>query len=225
MTRKRGGKIKAVLFDLDGTLIDSVPDLTWALNTMLRHFGLRMCNEDEVRGWIGDGAGKLVRRALTAQAQEDTICFDRALSLFMEAYGTVLSQKTTPYTGIDKVLTVCQQKGIRTALVTNKPERFIKPILRRFGWEDSFALVLGGDTLTTKKPDPAPLLYALKYLAVAPEDALMVGDSCNDILSAKRAGIKSIGVMWGYGASAFTDGCEASHYVKTPIELAERLHG
>jgi len=217
----------ALFFDLDGTLIDSVPDLAGALNVMLHRLGLGGCDETQVRDWIGDGARTLVRRALLAQmddrkAQE---MFDVALAIFMEAYGTMLCEKTVPYPGVDETLTYCRKKGSVMALVTNKPERFVAPILRTMGWGHLFDAVVGGDTLTTKKPDPAPLLHLCQTLSIRPEEVWMVGDSCNDILAAERAGIRSAGVVWGYGADAFGKRCKPTVTIGRMTELKEILNG
>ena len=191
-----------ILFDLDGTLIDSVPDLTLAVNEMLSALGRENFSEETVRYWVGNGAQTLVKRALLGKREideaVDDALFEKALSLFLDFYGKHLAEATVTYPHVEETLRSLKRRGFRLAVITNKPFAFVGPILQGLGMEGLFELVLGGDSLPQKKPDPAPLLHACRTLDVPATEALMVGDSKNDILAAKAAGIQSIGVTYGY---------------------------
>jgi len=191
-----------ILFDLDGTLIDSVPDLTLAVNEMLSALGRETFPEETVRYWVGNGAQMLVTRALLGKREVDTevdeALFQKALSLFLDFYAKHLAQSTVTYPHVDETLQTLKERGYRLAIITNKPFGFVTPILQGLGLDDLFELLLGGDSLPLKKPDPAPLLHACNTLEVPVERSLMIGDSKNDILAANAAGMQSIGVTYGY---------------------------
>ena len=192
-----------ILFDLDGTLIDSVPDLADAVNAMLTQLHRRTFPEATVRNWVGNGAQMLVKRALlgrrdVGKQEIDPALFEAALQYFFEAYGRCVTRRTRPYTGVEETLAWLHSKKYKMAIVTNKPERFTPPILKAFDIARYFDVIIGGDTLRVKKPDPAPLQEALTRLGAGKEQAVMVGDSKNDILAAKALGIASIAVSYGY---------------------------
>lgn len=191
-----------IVFDLDGTLIDSVPDLTLAVNEMLIALGRETYPEDTVRYWVGNGAQMLVTRALLGkreidQTVDDTL-FEKALSLFLDFYAKHLAEATDTYPNVNETLRTLKEKGFRLSIVTNKPFDFVGPILQGLKLDGLFELILGGDSLPQKKPDPAPLVHTCRTLGLPVENALMVGDSKNDILAAKAAGMQSIGVTYGY---------------------------
>jgi len=191
-----------ILFDLDGTLIDSVPDLALAINAMLEESGREPFDEATIRGWVGNGSAMLVRRALAgnreAEPAPDEELFARAHARFLEHYSRVLAQATRAYPGVRETLAELKGRGYTMAIVTNKPGQFVAPILERLDLAEYFDLSVGGEDLPVKKPDPAPLLHACQRLGCGKEAAVMVGDSSNDILAAQRAGIDSIGVSYGY---------------------------
>lgn len=191
-----------ILFDFDGTLIDSAPDLALSLNHVLEHLGRAPFDEVRVRGWVGNGARTLVERALRASSEDDSTpsaeALDDALERFMDFYADNLAVKTTAYPHVPEVLRHLHQGGYRLAIVTNKPYAFVEPILQSLGMSELFELTVGGDSLPQKKPDPAPLLHACETLGVAAEKCVMIGDSRNDILAAKAAQMHCIGVSYGY---------------------------
>ena len=193
---------KLLLFDLDGTLIDSVPDLALAVNEMLEKLGKAPYREDTIRGWVGNGAQTLVRRALAgnreAIPEPDEELFGKAIDIFLKSYGANLCRATGPYEGVPETLERLSRRGYTMAVVTNKPSLFVSPILERLGLADFFRLTVGGDDLPQKKPDPLPLLHSCERLGIPTEQTVMIGDSSNDILAAKAAGITSIGVRYGY---------------------------
>ncbi len=191
-----------ILFDFDGTLIDSAPDLALAVNHTLGQFGRPPFEEITVRGWVGNGARMLVKRALDASRTETnettSDILDRALAVFLNFYADNLAVLTRPYPQVPELLRQLHGEGYRLAIITNKPYAFIEPILQSMGMSTLFELTLGGDSLPQKKPDPFPLLHACETLGVAPEKCIMVGDSKNDVLAAKAAGMQCIGVGYGY---------------------------
>ena len=196
-------KLKPLLmFDFDGTLIDSVPDLADATNLMLEQLGRPPFPLDTIKGWIGNGARVLVERALLGHVivddSLDNETVEEALRIFFAAYSTLDCQKTTAYPDVSEGLHQLKSAGYTLALVTNKPIRFVPKILDHMGWTPLFSEVIGGDSLPTKKPDPAPLLHVCKSLGFAPSSAFMIGDSINDILAGKNAGVDTIGLSYGY---------------------------
>ncbi len=195
-------KKKVILFDLDGTLIDSAPDLAVAVNHMLEALNRETFSQDIIRYWVGNGAQVLVKRALSGQseidANLDSVLFEKALDIFLTFYAQNLAVTTEPYPNVPATLKSLKEAGYRLAIVTNKPFDFVAPILKGLNLDGLFELHLGGDSLPQKKPDPAPLLHACKQLDVTVEQCVMVGDSKNDILAANAAKMQSIGVSYGY---------------------------
>ncbi|NHH99915.1 phosphoglycolate phosphatase [Oceanimonas sp. MB9] len=189
-----------VQFDLDGTLIDSVPQLAEAINDMLASLGHATQTVDAVRHWVGNGADMLVQRALTAARGEapDAELHRHARGLFDEAYAGHADGALVFYPGVLDTLERLRSAGKRLALITNKPYRFVPGILAAAGLSSHFELALGGDSLAEKKPSPAPLLHVCERLDVSPARSLMVGDSENDVLAAKAAGMAVAALTYGY---------------------------
>ncbi|MBP6495387.1 MAG: phosphoglycolate phosphatase [Psychrobacter sp.] len=192
-----------LIFDFDGTLIDSVPDLADATNAMLTTLGKTPYPLDSIRNWVGNGSRMLVERALVGKIEvlEGELAkeaVDHAEQVFFDAYSKMGGSKTVAYPNVDSGLKKLQAAGYKLALVTNKPIRFVPKILQSFGWQDLFIEVLGGDSLPSKKPDPAPLLHVCKALNINPEQTVMIGDSRNDILAGKNANMDTLGLSYGY---------------------------
>ncbi len=193
---------QVLLFDLDGTLVDSVPDLAIAVNHTLTELGLNNFSQTQIRGWVGNGALALIQRALSGGTEIskslDVELTEKALKIFFTAYTENVCRETTAYDGVLETLQSLKGLGYRLAIITNKPARFVEPILTDLGLQDLFELILGGDSLKYKKPHPLPLTYACEQLGVTIENSIMIGDSKNDILAAKEAGMHSIGLTYGY---------------------------
>ncbi len=193
---------KVIIFDLDGTLIDSAPDLILAVNYMLKTLNRATFSEEKIRSFIGNGAEILVKRALSADISIDKtlkedFCLD-ALEIFLDFYSQNLAVSTTLYPKVYETLKILKDAGYVLVIVTNKPYNFIEPILKTLNIDKLFEFYLGGDSLTKKKPDPLPLLHVSKKLNVSINECVMVGDSKNDILVAKSAKMQSIGLSYGY---------------------------
>ena len=191
---------RLIAFDLDGTLIDSVLDLAVAVRRALDDLGLPEPDDERVKNWVGNGAPVLIERALSwaTGAEPDAMLSGRAYQAFMQHYGDAPNQLTRLYPGAVEVLSAMSEAGMYLVLITNKPERFIIPILQHFGMLDYFDLWLGGDSLAQKKPHPMPLLHAAHHFAVAPGDCAMVGDSRHDVAAGKAAGFVTFALPEGY---------------------------
>jgi len=189
-----------ILIDVDGTLVDSVPDLAWCVDEMMRQLGRSPWGETRVRDWVGNGVERLVRRALIGalEGEPDERDFERAYPIFLELYADNTSKRSVLYPGVREGLDYLKAAGYLLGCVTNKAERFTLPLLMDLGVIDDFGLVVSGDTLEHKKPHPAPLLHAAEFFKVAPRDALMVGDSVNDVKAARAAGFMIACVPYGY---------------------------
>lgn len=202
--------IDAVLFDLDGTLIDSVPDLAAAVDVMLQSIGKPPAGEVKVNRWVGNGAAALVKRALfdddfgdelhqqSFENEANDAAYLHAYAIFEQAYEQRLTQATGIYPGVESVLSRLQSANIKMALITNKPRRFTLPLLNALKLDRYFSCVLCGDDLAQKKPHPLPVETALKELKINAVNAVMVGDSISDVKSARLAGVKSVAVTYGY---------------------------
>jgi len=192
-----------VLFDLDGTLVDSVPDLAQAVDRMLLALDRKVAGIDQVRNWVGNGAQMLVKRALAGQHDVDNIDLDAALyergyGLFLDYYGEATADQSELYPGVIECLDGLKARGIAMAVVTNKPISFTRSMLDGFGLSDYFPVVLGGDSLPTRKPDPEMLQVAMAESGATAAQTLMVGDSLNDVGAARNAGCPVACVPYGY---------------------------
>lgn len=188
------------VFDLDGTLIDSAADIAWCLDHALRALDLPGRGEAEVRQWLGNGAERLVKRALTGtlDGEPEPEVYERAYRRFMELYAEHGEERTRVYPGVFEGLEFLRGRGVPLGCVTNKPARFTEPLLASLGLEPFFGLVISGDTLARRKPDPLPLLHAAERHGAPPADCLMVGDSTNDVQAARAAGFRIACVRYGY---------------------------
>jgi phosphoglycolate phosphatase len=192
----------AIVWDLDGTLVDSAPDLAAALNTVLDMRGFFRLSLDEVRTMIGNGVPKLVERGFNAVGvRPDPAQLDELIAMFVKEYRQCATDKTRPYPGIVETLQELLGMNIPMGVCTNKPEAFTRQILEGLGLSGYFSSVVGGDTTSTKKPDPEPVLACLRGLVAVPALSLMIGDSVHDVRAARAAGV-TIGVVpWGYRAA------------------------
>jgi phosphoglycolate phosphatase len=192
--------IKAVTIDLDGTLLDTIPDLAAACNMMLDELGRPPLELALIRTFVGKGISNLVERTLAASrgGANGAELQARALSIYERAYAEVNGRHTTVYPGVEEGLEQLTAQGFPLACVTNKSGRFTLPLLDMIGFARYFEHVVAGDTLARKKPDPAPLLHACDALKISPRDMLMIGDSINDTQAARAAGCPVFCVTYGY---------------------------
>lgn len=191
---------RMVLLDLDGTLIDSVPDLAYCVDEMMVRLGLPRRGEASVRRWVGNGVERLVQRALSGdlEGRADPTLYARALPLFMNLYAENTAGRSRVYPGVREGLDYLKGAGLHLACVTNKAEQFTLPLLTELGLRGYFELVVSGDTTPKKKPDPLPLLYAAERFSADARECLMVGDSQSDVKAARAAGFDIVCVSYGY---------------------------
>ena len=189
-----------VLIDVDGTLVDSVPDLTYCVDEMMKQLNMPTHGEAKVRNWVGNGVERLVRRALIGklEGEPDEALYEKAYPIFIELYSENTSKRSCLYPGVEEGLEYLKGEGYQLGCVTNKAAQFTEPLLKDLGVSDYFSIVISGDTLEKKKPDPMPLLHAAKYFNVAPEQALMIGDSISDVKAARAAGFRIACMTYGY---------------------------
>jgi phosphoglycolate phosphatase len=192
---------KLLIFDLDGTLINSALDLALAVNYMLETMNRDTFSEDIIHGWVGNGALTLVKRAFSGSRTVDNglneAYVQKALKIFLDYYEKNLCNATVPYPHVISTLKTLKEK-YTLAIVTNKPFAFVAPILKGLEMDGLFAHILGGDSLEEKKPHPMPLLHVCEKLSVRVEASVMIGDSKNDILAANACNMDSVGVTYGY---------------------------
>lgn len=191
---------RAVLFDLDGTLIDSAPDIAAAADRALVECGLPARGLARVRAYIGGGAERLIHRCLTERLDgvAEQALFERAFAAFFRHYERGLTATTRPYPGVRETLETLRERGYALGCVTNKPARFTTTLLATLSLAPYFAVVVAGDTLTVKKPDPEPLRYATAALGARASTTTMVGDSLADLKAARAAGMRIVCVSYGY---------------------------
>ncbi|MCC6781575.1 MAG: HAD-IA family hydrolase [Planctomycetes bacterium] len=205
--------LRAMLLDLDGTLVDSLADITASVDHVRAAYGLAPLGTARVRAMVGDGAARLLARAL---ADRDPVPPLAELWPRYEAHHEAqCTRLVRPYPGVVDALRRWRQAGVRTAVVTNKPERFATRILEHLNLHVD--TVVGGDTLPERKPSPAPLLEALRRLGVAPGDAAMLGDGVQDLRAGKAAGVRTIAALWGFRSEAELRAEGADEYRQTPL--------
>jgi phosphoglycolate phosphatase len=193
----------AIVFDLDGTLVDTAPDLHHALNLVLAGAGRVPLGLQDVRAMVGDGARKLIERGFAGAGEPlEPATVSRYLAEFLAHYERHISRLSRPFPGVVECLDRLAAEGVRFAVCTNKPERLSRLLLEDLGLLHRFGAVLGGDSLAVRKPDPGHLLATLAALNAVPERAVMVGDSANDVLAARAAAVPAIVVGYGYTALA-----------------------
>lgn len=190
---------QALLFDLDGTLIDSAPDLATSINLVLADDGLGPLSIDAVRGMIGNGIRKLVERAFSAcgTVLKEAQLGEREAAM-AAAYARNLTVETCLYPGAREAINRARQQGVRLGIVTNKPLAATRAILVHFDLAEAFDAVIGGDGDIPRKPAPEPIWAALEQLGVTRDDAVMIGDSVADVASARAAGVRVVAIGGGY---------------------------
>ena len=212
---------RTLLLDLDGTLVDTAPDVCAALNRLMRSRGLGPFSLAQTAAMIGDGVAVLVQRAFAARAQRPD---DEAVAEFGRDYAAHVAEESRPFPGVTEFLREYANAGWRMAVCTNKPEAAARKLLDHMGLSQMLQAIGGGDSFPVRKPDPAHLLATLRLAGGDPPAAVMVGDHANDVVAAHGAGVKAIFVTWGYGPLAMGQGADAVAGDLLALRLAiERL--
>ena len=216
-------KIKAVVIDLDGTLLDTAPDLAYAAELMMAELGLPAVPMATIKTYIGNGVSRLAKRVLTGDmdAEPDAELFTRAFPLYEKHYGENVSLHSRPFDGVVAGLEAFRAMGVHVACITNKAEKYTIPLLRDTGLLDYFELVLSGDALPKRKPDPMPLLHACKQFGIAPSELLLIGDSLNDTQAARAAGSPVFCVPYGYNRGRAVSELDLDAVVPTLLDAAK----
>lgn len=214
--------VRAVLFDLDGTLLDSAPDLAAAANVVRRNAGMDDLPLAQYRPFVGTGARGMLRIALGLQP--DMPEFDSKREEFFQAYEGLLMQHSGLFAGVPQLVQALEQQGYPWGVVTNKSERFTLPIAQQEATLGRAAVVVCGDTTPHSKPHPAPLLHACELLGVLPEHAIYVGDDERDMQAARAAGMRGVAADYGYlGGVSSTAAWNPDAAIKNPLELLNLL--
>ena len=191
----RGAFPKLALFDLDGTLLDSAPDFVATLSILRARHGLPPLAPERIRPHVSRGARAMIQAAFP---DHDDAAREALVQPFLDIYRGELSKHGAPFEGVEAMLMAIEDAGCRWGIVTNKPEALARALMPLLGWESRCAVLVGGDTLPTRKPDPAPLLHAARLAGVDPADCAYVGDDARDIVAAQAAGMPSVVALWGY---------------------------
>ncbi|OQK16549.1 hypothetical protein AU255_01185 [Methyloprofundus sedimenti] len=218
-------KPKLIVFDLDGTLVDSSPDISNAINLMLSALNQQTYSKQQIRHWMGNGVTMLIKRALTGELNPltDPDNLQLAKRVFSDFYRQNVCVESQLYAGVKEGLDQLQAAKINLACVTNKPALFTSSLLTEIGIIDYFPFIASGDTYSRMKPDPLPLLEAANFFANETEHALMVGDSINDIRAGKSAGFKTALVPYGYIGKYSCDQLGADYQIDSIAHLSELL--
>lgn len=215
------------LIDVDGTLVDSVPDLAYCVDEMMKALDMPLRGEASVRQWVGNGVPKLVERALTndMDAIPDADLYEKAYPIFLDLYAENTSKRSCLYDGVREGLDFIKSQGFRIGCVTNKATQFTMPLLKDLGIFDDFEVVIAGDTLPEKKPHPMPLLHAAEQLGVKPENAVMLGDSKSDVKAARAAGFGIVCMSYGYNHGEDIRNYDPDAVMDSMVELKSLFEG
>ncbi|MBN9430313.1 MAG: phosphoglycolate phosphatase [Burkholderiales bacterium] len=222
-TRSLRDAIRAVIIDLDGTLLDTIPDLAAASNAMRVDLGLPPLSQQTIARYVGKGAEILVHRALTDSLDGRVAAehFERGMAAFHHHYERENGRHARLYPGVAEGLAAMRALGLRLACVTNKPQQFADPLLVRAGLAPYFELTLGGDALPRRKPDPLPLLHVGERFGAPPAQTLMIGDSSNDARAARAAGMPVLVVPYGYNEGQPVSSIDADGVVESLLQAAD----
>lgn len=212
---------KAVIFDLDGTIIHSLPDIAFSINVMLEKFGYPKQTDSKIMQCIGSGARNLVKNIIGLPLTEDEL--DERLAFYNHHYTSSNSPRTTLFDGINQVILQLKERGYKVAVLTNKPQITTDDVNETYLKHLNFDMVVGQRKGFNMKPDPAVTLSMLKEMGVDRENAYFVGDGETDVLTALNAGVKGIAALWGYRTKAQLENAGAKVFAKNPLELLDLI--
>ncbi len=217
--------VRVVVIDLDGTLLNTAPDLAYAAEQMMQELGRPVPDLDTIRSYIGNGVSRLVKRVLTGDmnADPDPEEFRHAYSIYEKHYSANVSRESRPFPGVVEGLQKMRAMGLHLACITNKAEKFTIPLLRDTDLLDYFELVLSGDSLPKRKPDPLPLQHACQHFGITPEQLLLIGDSLNDTQAARAAGAHVFCVPYGYNRGRPVQELDLDAVVPSLADACEKI--
>lgn len=213
-------RLRAIIFDLDGTLVDSLDDLTDALNASLNAVGGSQVDRKNVRGWVGDGLPALCRRAWP---DADDVMLQKFISMAADQYRARCVAKTRPYGNILKMLDLLKARGAPLAVLSNKPHELTQRVVSELGMEKFFVEVRGYLTEAEKKPSPHAALSIAGTFGMDPANIMLVGDSIVDIQTARNAGMTAVSVTWGFQEKIFLKSAGPDHFLDDPLEIFSLL--
>lgn len=217
--------VKVVMIDLDGTLLDTAEDLALAANLMLRELSRPERSVETIKSYIGKGIERLVKRTLTGDpdGEPEPELLEKALAIYKKNYAENVHVNTRPFQGVEEGVERLQQAGFRLACITNKSESFTLPLLKSTGFHDCFEIILSGDSLPKRKPDPLPLTHICRHFNVQPNEAVLFGDSLNDATAARAAGCHVICVPYGYNEGRDVHELDCDAIVSTLLEGSQLI--
>ena len=215
--------VSAVIFDLDGTLADTMDDLKTAMNNMLKRLGYKTRSKPELLSFINRGARNFVRSSLPKVVQDSELILDSAMEIYEQEYAQCYCESTYAYDGMKEALEGLKEKGIRIGVLSNKQDAFVKHICEKLFGKGFFKVTMGQTSLPTK-PDPQGALLVCKLLGVKPQNCIFVGDSDIDMMTAQNAGMTSIGVSWGYRSEDVLSRAGADYIVESTEELLDAIY-
>lgn len=220
-----GPRLQAAIIDLDGTMVDTADDFTAGLNGMLAQIDSKQTSREEVMGYIGKGSENLIRSVLAPRfaPEQAHARFDEALAIYQREYAKINGAHTQLYPDVEAGLAAMHEAGLKLACVTNKPHRFAVELLQQYGLSQYFSIVLGGDSLPQKKPHPLPMLTAAERLGVEPRATVAIGDSENDALAGRAAGMATLTVPYGYNHGQAIQTIKSDGIVPTLLDAAKAI--
>lgn len=216
---------KACIFDLDGTLTDTLESLTYSVNATLRELGLGQITHEQCKSFVGHGARRLIEDSMKAAGEQEPLRIDEG----MEIYGRIFKENCTyqvaPYEGIEQLLADLKSEGVRLAVLSNKPHLQTKDVVKTFFEEGTFVCVQGQQEHIPRKPDPTGIYQVLESLGVTKEECIYIGDSDVDMLTGRAAGVATIGVTWGFRTKEVLEAHQATYIVEKPEEIISIVKG
>ncbi len=213
--------LKLVVFDLDGTLVDTIKDLTFAVNEALDSFGFPKRSCGDVTDFVGNGTLKLIERALP-DGKKDAETVSAVHSAFTESYARHYADSSLPYSGMYGLVKELKERGLKLAVLSNKPDRFTKELVEKF-YGGLFDVILGSSGSTPRKPDPKGELSIISGLGLTPEETLHIGDSDTDVLTAHNAGVRCIGCTWGFRPRQVLENAGADFFADKPSQILDTV--
>ena len=217
----RSETFQAIIFDLDGTLLDTLRDLADSMNGVLSRFGFPVHELEKYRHFVGDGMENLVRRAIPDSAKTDPALVSHCLEMMRKAYGLNWKVKTRPYPGVPELLDALGERGVKMAVLSNKPDEFTQTTVDRFLSTRHFEAVVGARPQVPLKPDPSSALEIAKELKLSPARFAYLGDTATDMKTANAAGMFAVGALWGFRDAAELIAGGAAKLIEKPAELLE----